>query len=45
MPFDPNWIPPRQGTPGLVFAECDAYPMAEPGMLYDNDNITVDKTV
>lgn len=31
----------RSDTPGLIFAECDAYPLAEPGILYDTDNITI----
>jgi hypothetical protein len=30
---------PRQTTPGLVFAECEDYPVAEPGIIYDNDNV------
>ena len=41
MPEDPNWVAPRQATPGLILAECDIYPMAEPGLLYDTDNITI----
>ncbi len=31
----------RSQTPGLIFAECDDYPMALPGLIYDNDQITV----
>lgn len=31
----------RSETPGLIFAECDGLPMALPGILYDNDQITV----
>ncbi|MCK6577829.1 MAG: hypothetical protein L6Q98_06960 [Anaerolineae bacterium] len=31
----------RSETPGLVFAECDAYALAEPGLIYDNDSVTV----
>lgn len=31
----------RSETPGLIFAECDAYPLAEPGILYDSDTITI----
>ena len=31
----------RSETPGLIFAECDAYPLAEPGIIYDNDEITI----
>ena len=37
----PAWVPPRQSTAGLIFAECNQYPMAEPGLLYDTDEITV----
>ncbi|MCA0455222.1 MAG: hypothetical protein LCI00_14700 [Chloroflexi bacterium] len=34
--------PQRSSTPGVIFAECDAYlPEAAPGLLYDNDNITI----
>lgn len=32
---------PRQQTPGVVFAECNNYPVAEPGLIYDTDNVTV----
>ena len=31
----------RSETPGLIFAECDAFPLALPGIVYDNDNVTV----
>ncbi len=31
----------RSETPGLIFAECDAYPLAEPGIIYDTDDVTV----
>ena len=31
----------RSETPGLIFAECDAYPMALPGIIYDTDTITI----
>lgn len=31
----------RSETPGLIFAECDAYPLALPGIVYDSDQITV----
>lgn len=34
-------LPPRQQTPGLIFAECNAYPVANPGLIYDNDNVVV----
>jgi hypothetical protein len=34
-------LPPRQQTPGVIFAECNQYPQAEPGILYDNDNIII----
>ncbi|MCU0480477.1 MAG: hypothetical protein MUE54_04610 [Anaerolineae bacterium] len=32
---------PRQQTPGVIFAECNQFPMAEPGILYDTDLITI----
>jgi hypothetical protein len=32
---------PRQQTPGIIFAECNAYPIAKPGILYDTDNIII----
>ncbi len=31
----------RSDTPGLIFAQCDAYPLAEPGIIYDSDTITI----
>jgi hypothetical protein len=31
----------RSSTPGLIFAECDAFPMALPGIIYDTDNVTI----
>ncbi|MEO8396033.1 MAG: hypothetical protein ABI700_23760, partial [Chloroflexota bacterium] len=31
----------RSQTPGLIFAQCDAFPLAEPGIIYDNDEITI----
>lgn len=36
-----EFILPRQETPGLVFAECEDYDVAEPGVIYDNDNVIV----
>lgn len=34
--------PLRSATPGVLFAECDQnLPGAAPGLLYDNDNITI----
>ena len=34
--------PLRSATPGVIFAECDQnLPGAAPGLLYDNDNITI----
>lgn len=36
-----NVLPPRQQTAGLVFAECNDYPVANPGLIYDTDNVTV----
>lgn len=35
------WVKPRQETPGLIFAECNAYPVAEPGIIYDTDDVIV----
>jgi hypothetical protein len=34
-------LPPRQQTPGLIFAECNGYPVANPGLIYDTDNVVV----
>lgn len=31
----------RSDTPGLIFAECDAYPLANPGLIYDTDTVTI----
>lgn len=31
----------RSETAGLVFAECDAYPEAAPGIIYDTDNVVI----
>ncbi len=32
----------RSATPGVIFAECNQYlPGADPGLLYDNDNIVI----
>lgn len=36
-----EFIPPRQQTPGLVFAECDDYDVAEPGIIYDTDTVVI----
>ncbi len=36
-----NPLPPRQQTPGLVFAECRDYDIANPGLIYDTDDVTV----
>jgi len=34
--------PERSSTPGVIFAECNNWlPAAAPGVLYDNDNITI----
>lgn len=32
---------PRQQTPGLIFAECNQYPVALPGIVYDNDRVVI----
>lgn len=34
-------IPGRSNTPGLIFAECDNYPLTNPGVLYDTDDLVV----
>ena len=34
---DPN----RTENPGLLFAECDQYPLSHPGTLYDTDNLVL----
>lgn len=31
----------RSSTPGLLFAECDEFPLALPGLIYDNDNVII----
>lgn len=31
----------RSQTPGLIFAECNAYPMALPGLVLDSDSVTI----
>ncbi len=31
----------RSATPGILFAECDKFASAAPGVLYDNDNIVI----
>lgn len=31
----------RVTDPGLIFAECDQYPLADPGVVWDVDTITV----
>lgn len=31
----------RSETAGLIFAECDAFPMALPGVVLDSDNIVI----
>ncbi len=36
-----EFVNPRQETAGVIFAECDAYPVAEPGIVYDTDNVIV----
>ena len=36
-----NVTKPRQQTPGMIFAECNQYPAAEPGLLYDTDTIII----
>lgn len=36
-----EFVMPRQETPGLIFAECLDYPVAEPGILYDTDDVVI----
>lgn len=36
-----EFVEPRQETPGLIFAECNDYPVAVPGIVYDTDNVVV----
>ncbi len=31
----------RSSTPGLVFAECDKYPQAMPGVVYNTDKVVI----
>ncbi len=31
----------RVTDPGLIFAECDQYPLSDPGVVWDTDNIVV----
>jgi hypothetical protein len=31
----------RSDTAGLIFAECDAFPLSHPGLLYDTDDLIV----
>jgi hypothetical protein len=31
----------RSDTPGMIFAECDQYPEALPGIIYDSDNVVI----
>ncbi len=31
----------RSETPGLIFAECFAFPLALPGIIYDTDGVTI----
>lgn len=33
--------PGRTSDPGLIFAECDAFQGADPGLLFDTDSLTV----
>ncbi len=40
-PSENERIEGRTTDPGLIFAECDAFPLANPGRLFDTDNLTV----
>ena len=31
----------RSETPGLIFAQCAPYPLAQPGIIYDSDSVTI----
>jgi hypothetical protein len=31
----------RSDTPGLIFAACNNFPLADPGLVYDNDTVTI----
>lgn len=33
--------PIRQKTPGLIFAECNQFPISYPGLVYDTDRVVV----
>ncbi|MDX1990843.1 MAG: hypothetical protein SF029_00540 [bacterium] len=35
----PEGVLPRQQTPGIIFAECNQYPQALPGIVYDTDDV------
>ena len=48
--INPGWVPPaipseferpRQATPGIIFAECNDHRMAEPGLVYDTDEVVI----
>lgn len=36
-----NRNPDRSGTPGMIYAECADNPAAQPGLLYDTDELTL----
>jgi len=36
-----DFSPKRQQTAGLIFAECNQYPIAEPGLVYDTDKVVL----
>ena len=36
-----NRNPDRSGTPGMIYAECAENPAAQPGLLYDTDELTL----
>jgi hypothetical protein len=40
-PSDQRQPAGRTANPGLIFAECSAYPKADPGLIYDTDTILV----
>jgi hypothetical protein len=40
-PSELERIEGRTSDPGIIFAECDAYPLSDPGRLFDTDTLIV----
>jgi hypothetical protein len=40
-PSELDRIQGRTSDPGLIFAECDAFPLADPGRLFDTDTLVI----